>query len=146
MADLTPLKLSNMIAAGVLQPGDLLYIGAVDSGSDTGYASRQLLASELAAALMNTFSYPLLLTKTAAKNIAGAINEIAAKYVTGTLTAGSTSITLSDASITATSKLRFYSDIWGLYPNAAPVVSAGSVTLTFAAQQTDASIIVEVRE
>lgn len=146
MADLNPMKLSDMTDAGTLDANALMYATIPDAGSDTGYYSRKILASAAAQSILNTFSFPLLITKTTAKNVIGAINEVAAVYVSGTLTAGSTSITLSDAAITATSKLRFYSDVWGLYPNAAPVVSTGSVTLTFDAQQADASIIVEVKE
>lgn len=146
MAELSPIKLSDMTLAAAVDASAIMYAAITDAGSDTGYISRKTTAGDLAQAFINTYSFPLLITKTTAKNVVGAINEIAATYVSGTLTAGATSITLSDAAITSTSKLRFYSDVWGLYPNAAPVVSTGSVTLTFDAQQADASIIVEVKE
>ena len=63
--------------------------------------------------------------------------------VTGTLTAGSTSITLSDASITTTSTLDLYTDAFGVNPTNV-VVSNGSVTLTFEAQQTNIGVKVRV--
>lgn len=63
--------------------------------------------------------------------------------VTGTLTAGQTSITLSSASITTSSTLDFYTDVFGVSPTAASV-STGSVTLTFSAQQSDMSVKVRV--
>lgn len=63
--------------------------------------------------------------------------------VTGTLTAGQTSITLSSASITTSSTLDFYTDVFGVSPTAASV-STGSVTLTFSAQQSNMSVKVRV--
>lgn len=63
--------------------------------------------------------------------------------VTGTLTAGSTSVTLSDASITTTSTLDFYTDAFGVNPTNVSV-STGSVTLTFEAQQSNLSVKVRV--
>lgn len=144
MPELTPKKLSDMQEALALAIGDLLYLGKEDAGSDTGYYSRRMTAQTLATGVLSSLSLPLLFTKTTAKNAAGAINEIAPTKITGTLLAGSTSITLSDAAITASSTLKFYSDKWGLVPSAAPVVAAGSVTLTFDAQDSDTVIKVEV--
>lgn len=63
--------------------------------------------------------------------------------VTGTLTAGQTSITLSSASITTSSTLDFYTDVFGVSPTAVSV-STGSVTLTFSAQQSNMSVKVRV--
>ena len=63
--------------------------------------------------------------------------------VTGTLTAGSTSLTLSDASITTSSTLDFYTDVYGVNPTGV-AVSTGSVTLTFEAQLSDVAVKVRV--
>ena len=63
--------------------------------------------------------------------------------VTGTLTAGSTSITLSDNAITTTSTLDFYTDTFGVNPTAVSV-STGSVTLTFEAQSSNLGVKVRV--
>ena len=63
--------------------------------------------------------------------------------VTGTLTAGNTSITLSDASITTSSTLDFYTDTFGVNPTNA-VVSTGSVVLTFETQQSNLGVKVRV--
>ena len=63
--------------------------------------------------------------------------------VTGTLTAGNTSVTLSDAAILTTSTLDIYTDQYGLNPDTV-TVSAGSVVLTFEAQASDVSIKVRV--
>ena len=63
--------------------------------------------------------------------------------VTGTLTAGSTSITLSDSSIETTSTIDFYTNEFGVNPTAVSV-STGSVTLTFEAQSTDLGVKIRV--
>lgn len=65
------------------------------------------------------------------------------KEVTGTLLAGQTSLTLSDASILTTSDLDIYTDTWGVSPTAV-VASTGSVTLTFEALESDLSVKVKV--
>lgn len=56
------------------------------------------------------------------------------KELTGTLAAGSTSITFSDEAILTTSTIDFYTDVYGVNPTAV-TVATGSVTLTFDAQQ-----------
>ena len=63
--------------------------------------------------------------------------------VTGTLLTGSTSLTLSDASISSTSTLDFFTDVYGVSPTAVSV-STDSVTLTFEAQESDLSVKVRV--
>lgn len=63
--------------------------------------------------------------------------------VTGTLLAGTTSLTLSDASITLSSTLDFFTDVYGVSPSDV-VVSTGSVVLTFEAQESDVSVKVRV--
>lgn len=65
------------------------------------------------------------------------------KEVTGTLLAGQTSLTLSDASILTTSDLDIYTDTWGVSPKTV-VASTGSVTLTFEALDSDLAVKVKV--
>lgn len=81
------------------------------------------------------------------KHIIGAINEAAQgsgyTEVSGTLVAGSTSITLSDASITTTSTIDIYTDVFGIQPTNA-VVASGSITLTFLSQESDITVKVRV--
>ena len=142
MPDL-PLKLSDMTEALSLTVGDLLYLGMADAESDTGYYSRKIQAQTIASGMLGSFSLPLLFTKTDAKTAAGAINEVAGTKLTGTLTAGSTSITLSDASITATSLIDVYNDAgigWESITSA-----TGSVTITFEAQLADMAVEVIVK-
>ena len=63
--------------------------------------------------------------------------------VTGTLLAGSTTLVLSDASITSTSTLDVFTDVYGVIPTDM-VASTGSVTLTFEAQASDLGVKVRV--
>lgn len=63
--------------------------------------------------------------------------------VSGTLLAGSTTLTLSDASILTTSTIDVFVDTWGISPESV-VVAAGSVTLTFEAQESDLGVKVRV--
>jgi len=65
------------------------------------------------------------------------------KWVSGTLTTGNTTLTLSDASILTTSTIDIYVDTFGIQPTNA-VVSMGSITLTFLAQASDISVKVRV--
>lgn len=63
--------------------------------------------------------------------------------VTGTLLAGTTTLVLSDASITSTSTLDAFTDVYGVSPTDM-VASTGSVTLTFEAQESDLGVKVRV--
>lgn len=63
--------------------------------------------------------------------------------VTGTLVAGNTSITLSDASILTTSTIDIYTDVFGVNPTAISVAT-GSVTLTFPVQSANIGVKVRV--
>lgn len=62
--------------------------------------------------------------------------------VTGTLTAGQTSITLSNAAITTTSTIEVFNDLD--VPYNSKTLSTGSITLTFDAQQSNMSVKVRV--
>ena len=63
--------------------------------------------------------------------------------VTGTLLTGSTTLVLSDASITSTSTLDVFTDVYGVSPTDM-VATTGSVTLTFEAQESDLGVKVRV--
>lgn len=81
------------------------------------------------------------------KNIVGAINEINAKLpwtdFDNVLTAGATTVTVTDAAITATSAIDVYTNVWGVEPTNM-VLATGSVTLTFEAQASDINVKVRV--
>ena len=63
--------------------------------------------------------------------------------LTDILTSGSTSLTISDASITTTSTIDIYTDVFGIQPVNA-VVATGTITLTFLAQASNISVKVRV--
>lgn len=63
--------------------------------------------------------------------------------LTDTLTAGNTSITISDAAIETTSTIDIYTSVFGIQPTNA-LVSTGSITLTFLAQASDIEVKVRV--
>jgi archaellin len=63
--------------------------------------------------------------------------------IIGTLTAGNTSITLSNPSIKLTSTFNFYTDVFGVCPTNVSV-SNGSITLIFDARLTDLEVKVRV--
>lgn len=88
----------------------------------------------------NTNTYNAL--NTTSKTIIGAINEIAYKELIGTLTAGQTTVTLSDASITTSSTIQVFTNTGINYT--AISVSTGSVTITYPAQQADVNVKVRI--
>lgn len=64
--------------------------------------------------------------------------------LTGTLTAGSTSITFTDSRITTSSTLSYWTSVFGVAPINA-VVTTGQVVLTFIAQSANIDVKVEIR-
>lgn len=168
----TDIKISELTTAESTNASTLFVVSITDGQT---YASRKISSAELATLLLDVLTYPDALTTTA-KDIFGAINELAAggggggssvawsqligtgakiaeitingtttdifapvsggatyKDVTGTLTAGQTTITLQDAAILTTSTVEIYTDVFGVNPTSV-VVAAGSVTITFPAQ------------
>lgn len=116
-----------------------------DQDSPSGYANFAFTADQMASAFFN-FLFPLALNTTN-KSVFGAINELAAAAgvaVTGTLTAGATTITLSNEAITTDSKFDFYTSIFGVNPLSV-TVATGSITLEFEAQTVNMIVEVEVR-
>lgn len=80
---------------------------------------------------------------TTAKTPIGAINEVAGKKLSATLTAGSTSLTFTDSAITADSLISVYTEGGLLYNSITTAV--GSVVLTFDEQATDVDVTILVR-
>lgn len=64
-------------------------------------------------------------------------------WVTGTLSAGSTLLILSDVSITSGSTIDIYTDVYGVNPSNVSV-GTGTISLTFPAQASDLSVKVRV--
>ena len=140
------ITLSDLTAAADLPAGTLFYVAVEDQESETGYESLKITSELVATKILTAYNFPLLLDTTA-KNAVGAINELAArptyKELTGTLTAGQTSITISDAAILTTSTIDIYTDVFGIGPEDV-TVSNGSVTMTFSAQAANLSIKLRV--
>ena len=63
--------------------------------------------------------------------------------ITDTLTAGSTTLTISDVRIFATSTVDIYTTVYGVNPTNA-VLADGSITLTFDSQQSDLGVKVRI--
>ena len=132
-------KISNLPSIISTDLNDLLAI--VSKDNQNVVQTMKIKIAELATKLNNNIEYGLL--NTTDKKIIGAINEVRGTFVTGTLTAGSTSLTLSDASITTSSTIDIYVDTFGIQPTNA-VVTTGSITLSFLAQSADVSVKVRV--
>ncbi len=146
MADLVTMsQASTTSLVTTLQNTDLFALAREDNTSETGYRSKVARVDAMSKKVVNETDYSQL--QTTDKKIIGAINEVNAKAskvdITGTLTAGSTSITLSDASITTTSTIDIYTDVFGIQPTNASVAT-GSITLTFLAQASDITVKVRV--
>ena len=129
-----------------LHTTDILGIAQVDPDTETGYGSKGTDFDDMSKFFLKGIQFSSDL-QTTSKTIIGAINEVASSTgyteVSGTLTTGSTSLTLSDASITTTSTIDIYTDVFGIQPVNA-VVATGTITLTFLAQASNISVKVRV--
>lgn len=131
--------------SGTLVAGSLFPMA---SPSGQSYESGSISAADLGTGMLGELTWNTL--QTADKTVIGAINEMntvssqVGSSTTGTLTAGSTSITLSNANIHTSSILDFYTDTFGVDPTGV-TVDEGSVTLTFEAQASDLGVKVIIR-
>lgn len=66
------------------------------------------------------------------------------KVLTSTLTAGQTTLTFTDSSITANSTVDVYTSVYGVSPTEI-TSSTGSITLTFDSQDSDLSVKVVIK-
>ena len=64
-------------------------------------------------------------------------------FLTGTLTAGQTSLTIEDEGITLSAIVDIYTDVFGVDPTNVAVAN-GSITITFDAQASDLSVKVVI--
>lgn len=131
-------SISQFGSATALEAGSLVFVSEEDENSASGYTSKKMSGGVLGKGVLSDLEFPLIFTKTTAKSAAGAINEIAGTVVSGTLTAGSTSITLSDASITSTSMIDVYNSLGVGWDTIS--ATTGSVTITFEAQSVDMTV------
>ena len=136
-------KITELDSVISLDGNDVLPI--VSKNNNNEDETMKIAVNAIGTKLLNSNEYGAL--NTTDKKIIGAINEVNTKAsqfeVTGTLLTGATSITLSDASITTTSTIDIYTDVFGIQPTNA-VVASGSITLTFLAQASDITVKVRV--
>lgn len=135
-------RISDLTTAGTINNDDLMEISTVNQSSDTGYSSVKATIAAIATKILGGIQYAADLV-TSSKTIFGAINELHGTVLSSTLTSGSTTLVFQDVSITVNSTLQdVYTSVFGVVPTDA-VFAAGSLTLTFQAQ--DADIVVKVR-
>lgn len=137
------ITLSDLSAAADLPAGTLFYVVIENQESETGYDSFKINSELVASKILSAYNFPLLLDTTA-KNAIGAINELNARpmftKLTGTITAGNTSVTISNAAILETSVIQVFTD--PLIPIESAVVPSGggSITITIEEQTADVGI------
>lgn len=140
MADLET-TLSELDPTSTIPIGSLLLTSLEDLQAASGYESYKITAGNVANQFMTAYSFNGL--NTTSKNVVGSINEVRGKILSGTLTAGSTSITFSDQAITASSLIDVYNDAGVGWESIA--ASTGSVTITFEEQASDLAVEVIIR-
>ena len=91
----------------------------------------------------NTTTEGFITDALATKELNNKLSNVFKAKVTGTLTAGQTSIKLTNSAITTNSRFDFYTSIYGVSPTNVEVAS-GSITLEFDAQETNMNVEVRV--
>lgn len=135
-------SISQLDAAAVVTVNDLFETAIQDSGSVSGYTSKKHSMAAIASFVNTEVNFPTL--NTTAKAVVAAINEIVGIVLTGTLTAGQTTITLYDAGITTSSTIEaVYTSVDGVNPTSRSIAT-GSVTLTFLTQASDIQVKVRI--
>lgn len=135
------IRISELSSAAVLNESDNVEIS--QEGSGQTYVSLKASILTIANKIASAINFTSALNTTD-KTLTGAINEAAGIFVSGTLSAGSTSITLSNANITTGSRVDPYTSIYGVNPTNVTVAN-GNVTLTFEAQSSNMTVGVEVK-
>ena len=110
---------------------------------DTENGKSEKVSAEDIGDFTNTSQTYSGLDRTTAKSVVGAINEVAGKKLSATLTAGSTSLTFTDSSIVDTSLIYVFTEGGLLYNSITTAV--GSVVLTFDEQASDVDVVLIVR-
>ena len=135
-------SLSQMDATATIPTGSLLFVSVEDQQSTSGYASKKITSENVGNQLLTAYNYNAL--NTTAKNPIGAINELRGTELTAVLSAGSTTVTISDAAILTTSTVDIYTDVFGVNPEDV-AVTTGQIVLTFPEQENNLNIKVVIR-
>lgn len=135
--------ISDLTQANELTNNDLIEVSTVDTLSETGFSSVKATLVQIATKILKGIQFASDLFTTD-KTIVGAINEVRGVILTSTLTAGSTTLTISDNSITTDSTIDIYTNTYRVSPSDVSVI-AGSITLTFSAQANDINVKVVIK-
>ena len=135
-------SISELDAASTLPVGSLFMVSLEDVQSASGYESYKISSNIVANQFLSAYLFNTL--NTTSKNIVGSINEVKGTEITGTLTAGNTSITIQNAAITTTSTIDIYTDVFGISPESVSVAT-GEITITFEAQASDLGVKVVIK-
>lgn len=141
-------EIKDLITAESTSASDVIAAQRNDSGT---WLTRKLSFNNLGLFLNTILNYATALNTTD-KTITGAINEVRAAagggstMVGGQLTAGQTSITLTDSSIDSSKLFDIYAP-WGISPTSEPVIDDinHTITIEFEAQATNIDVAVEVK-
>lgn len=99
-------KVSAMVAAQTMTTGALMYVAEENQSSASGYESFKISAGDAAQAMLNAFSFPLLLNTTA-KNVLGAINELKSTADDGAIVLLGTAAPASNAGVDGNIYVRY---------------------------------------
>lgn len=122
--------------------GSLFFLSVEDQQSSSGYASKKIASENVAIQFLTAYS--ILTLNTDSKNVIGAINEVKGTELTGTLTAGQTTLSITDAAILTTSTIDIYTDVFGINPEDVQVTT-GSITMTFPVQASNIGVKVVIK-
>ena len=135
-------SISGFPATSTIPAGSLFFVSLEDQESESGYASFKIESENVAGQFLSAYSINAL--NTTSKNVIGAVNELKGTELTSSLTAGQTTVTISDAAILTTSTIDIYVDKYGISPEDV-TVTTGQIVLTFAEQASDLGIKVVIR-
>ena len=135
-------SLSQMDATTTIPTGSLFFVSVEDQQSTSGYASKKITSENVGNQLLSAYNFNSL--NTTSKNVIGAVNELKGTELTAVLSAGSTTVTISNAAILTTSTIDIYVDKYGISPEDV-TVTTGQIVLTFAEQASDLNIKVVIR-
>ena len=135
-------SLSQMDATTTIPIGSLFFVSVEDQQSTSGYASKKITSENVGNQLLTAYNFNSL--NTTSKNVIGAVNELKGTELTAVLSAGSTTVTISNAAILTTSTIDIYVDKYGISPEDV-TVTTGQIVLTFAEQASDLNIKVVIR-
>lgn len=135
-------SLSQMDATTTIPTGSLLLVSVEDQQAASGYASKKITSENVGNQLLAAYNYNTL--NTTSKNVIGAVNELKGTELTAVLSAGSTTVTISDAAILTTSTVDIYTDVFGVNPEDV-TVTTGQIVLTFPEQENNLNVKVVIR-